>query len=209
MTDNDLYASFHELTAHENPRNYHIDYLERNSEMVILAIHGGGIETGTSELARGIAGEEYSYYLFEGNKVKNNTPSLHITSTHFDEENCVRLVSKSNIALSIHGMKGSGNKTFVGGRNTLLKKQITETLNYAGFPAKIVPDNHRLSGLQKENICNRTKKGMGVQLEIEAGLRKSFFRINNKVMRGSTQKPDFFIYINAIRSVLSVWEKEC
>src|SRR5690348_10954404 len=37
----------------------------RGAQVVIIAPHGGGIEPRTSEIAREIAGESFSYYAFE------------------------------------------------------------------------------------------------------------------------------------------------
>lgn len=199
MNKRDWYRSFKELAANEEPSTYNIIYQERSPEVVILAIHGGGIETGTGELAKVIAGNEFSFYIFEGKKLRNNYPSLHITSTNFDEENCLRLVQHSEITIAIHGMEGTGENTFIGGRDSFLKDSIAQSLNQAGFKATVLPDDHKFAGIQKENICNKNKRHMGVQLEIEIGLRNKFFRVNKRGMREKTQTASFYEYAEAIR----------
>jgi phage replication-related protein YjqB (UPF0714/DUF867 family) len=41
--------------------------------LAVVALHGGGIEPGSSEIANDIAGEESSFYAFEGLKAPDNT----------------------------------------------------------------------------------------------------------------------------------------
>lgn len=66
-----------------------------SSIVVVLAIHGGGIEPGTSELANQIGNEgNYTLYGFDGMKSSGNS-DLHITSTRFDEPLCLNLVQNS------------------------------------------------------------------------------------------------------------------
>ena len=50
------------------------------SPIAILAPHGGGIEAGTSEIARAVAGSEFNLYLFEGIRPAGNYDALHLTS---------------------------------------------------------------------------------------------------------------------------------
>jgi phage replication-related protein YjqB (UPF0714/DUF867 family) len=62
----DKYFTFAELAAGEDPSAYRIVSMPRGSAVAIIAPHGGNIEPGTSELARAVAGQELSLYLFEG-----------------------------------------------------------------------------------------------------------------------------------------------
>ena len=56
-----------------------------NKDILVTAIHGGGIEPGTSELAKLISKKgDYNLYSFEG-LMKSNNQKLHITSTSFDD----------------------------------------------------------------------------------------------------------------------------
>ena len=58
---------------------------------------------------------------------------------------------------------------YVGGLDEALWKAIDERLEGVGFTTDIHPD---LNGLSPDNICNRGRRGKGVQLEISNGLRK-------------------------------------
>lgn len=90
----DKYNNFAELSAGELPGSYRIDFRNSHSEVIIAAAHGGSIEPGTSEITLALAGNSRSYYLFEGNKASNNR-DLHITSSNFDEPECITLLSQS------------------------------------------------------------------------------------------------------------------
>ena len=59
----DQYASFAELAkvAKVN-QDFRVRILQRASATAIIVPHGGGIEPGTSEIAEGIAGEDFSFY---------------------------------------------------------------------------------------------------------------------------------------------------
>ena len=63
------YNSFAELSASEKAEDYKIKAHDIGSDTTILAIHGGGIERGTSEVVETLNGYgKYNTYLFEGNK---------------------------------------------------------------------------------------------------------------------------------------------
>jgi phage replication-related protein YjqB (UPF0714/DUF867 family) len=140
----------------------------------VVAPHGGDIEHGTSEIADAIAGDDFSFYAFEGIKQSRNQ-DLHITSHRFDEPKCVNLVGASTTAIAIHGRKGEAKVVYLGGLDTRALKVLRATLLAGGFRVE-KDDSPRLQGRDKKNICNRTKTGTGVQLEITRGLRRSFFQ---------------------------------
>src|SRR6476620_10730103 len=73
------------------------------SSVAIVAPHGGGIEVGTSEVARAIAGDEFNVYLFEGCRPSENFAALHLTSHRFDERRCLELLSGCDYVVTIHG----------------------------------------------------------------------------------------------------------
>ena len=73
----------------------------QSAPVAIIAPHGGKIEKGTSEIAAEIAGDAYNLYCFNGIKPKDNR-YLHITSTHFDEPQCMALISKCDIVVAVH-----------------------------------------------------------------------------------------------------------
>ncbi|WP_163093061.1 poly-gamma-glutamate hydrolase family protein [Bacillus cereus] len=169
----DEYACFHELEQNER---VNIDYKtflnKRNSEVVILAIHGGEIESGTSELATNLAEKGgYSSYVFEALKASSNR-NLHITSTNFDDEDACNMVQKSNMTISIHGYRGEGEVVSVGGLDKALKIEFLIQLKKDGFSA--VEATAPIAGTDLCNIVNKNKKKAGVQLELTTDLRKKF-----------------------------------
>ncbi|MFB4162349.1 poly-gamma-glutamate hydrolase family protein [Alteribacillus sp. JSM 102045] len=168
------YNSYEELAENEVlNEDYEINYEQRNSDISILAIHGGGIEPGTSEVAKGLAHQiNDSYYLFEGIKPTNNL-ILHINSKNFDEPIGREIAQNSVSALSIHGYHGDETIIYVGGRNREYKEMIRSSLQKRGFQVEDAPDE--IAGTSKNNIVNDNQLKKGAQLELTAGLRKSFF----------------------------------
>jgi phage replication-related protein YjqB (UPF0714/DUF867 family) len=171
----DLYRNFAELVASEGEG---VDFAVRlwrreAARTVVLAPHGGGIEPGSSEVARQIAGGELSLAVFEGLKSRGNG-RLHITSTNFDEPRCMELVRAAEYVVAIHGEKSDRDVTFVGGRDAALGERIRAALESGGFAVE-VHVSAELQGTATANICNRGRRGQGVQLELGAGLRKRLF----------------------------------
>jgi len=198
----DPYSKFKELAA--NPEDWkHVTILvhPRNAAIAILAPHGGGIEPGTSELARALAGDEFSLYCLEGNKRTGNQ-RLHISSVRFDEPDCQALLLLTEVALTLHGCQGSSGKVFVGGLAQPLKLHLVAGLNQAGFPALLDGTNH--AGEDRRNLCNRGRSGKGVQLELDEALRLSLFHgLARREQRRPT--PRFFIFVETIRSILKIF----
>lgn len=100
--------------------------IEPGKLTTILAIHGGGIEVGTSELCLGIAGYDpkdparetrlftadpavYDYWMFEGLRKGSTVPNaptnkeLHVTSVNCDDPVARSLVAGSFNTVSVHG----------------------------------------------------------------------------------------------------------
>jgi phage replication-related protein YjqB (UPF0714/DUF867 family) len=170
----DKYKSFEELRRAEPRAAFEIISRKRNSPVVIAAPHGGGIEPGTSEIARSIAGDEFSYYLFEGRKATDNG-DLHITSNRFDEPQGLALVTAAEFVLAVHGEADQDEIVYIGGLDEGAKLELAGALQEAGYAAR-EPGKVALAGRDKFNICNRGVTGAGVQLELSLGLRRSFFR---------------------------------
>ena len=166
----DKYESFAELAAREtNGRDYRIRALERvGSPVIVVAPHGGGIEIGTSELAELVAGPDHSLFLFEGLKPYGGNRDLHITSHRFDHPHCLAMASARDVTLAIHGCRGN-SRIFVGGLDTALTALLARHLTGAGLEASV--DGHRYPGRHPLNICNRSARGRGAQLEITRDLR--------------------------------------
>jgi hypothetical protein len=95
----DKYASFQELERAERRGVYRVLSRPRKATIAVIAPHGGKIEPGTSEIARKIAGADFSFYAFEGRKKRHNK-SLHITSTRFDEPICLALIGGADCILT-------------------------------------------------------------------------------------------------------------
>lgn len=170
----DKYAAFADLAAREKQGiDYNISVLNRASAVAIVAPHGGRIEYGTSQLATAVAGDDFSLYLFEGLKPNRPHRELHIGSEYFDEDRCVQLVTKAQIAIGMHG-RANGNDPetiWIGGLGKELRDAIALALGAVGF--KAITSGHRLPGEHKNNICNRGIARAGVQLELPKTLRDS------------------------------------
>lgn len=168
----DVYSSYGSLAAKQAiGRDYKITSYDGPSSTAVIAIHGGGIEIGTSKIAKAVAKITGSdLYTFKGIK-KSNNGILHITSTRFNEPTARKLVAKSLKTLSIHGCSSSSNITYVGGRDKTLAAKVKSELKKSGF--KVGLPKQSLSGSNPANICNRNANGKGVQLELNYGLRKA------------------------------------
>lgn len=169
----DKYLNFAALASAEPPNAYSISMRNAGSPVVVVAPHGGGIEPGTSEIALAIAGSDLSYYLFEGKKVKNNR-DLHITSSNFDEPEGLALMRNTNTVLAVHGEESDAETVYLGGLDVAALALLRRTLEHDGYEVR-EHANPQLQGLHKRNICNIGRNGAGVQLELSAGLRGSFF----------------------------------
>ncbi|WP_369355704.1 poly-gamma-glutamate hydrolase family protein [Streptomyces sp. cg2] len=167
----DTYRNYADLAAHETEGVDYLRTVHRGTTGVAhIAIHGGKIEAGTTELAReSAAGKNDSFYSFQGIKPTGNS-ALHITATHFDEPKALQLVKASRHTVSWHGMAGDAPATYVGGKDKQLRDRIRTQLRAAGFnaPDKLPP---KLEGVDPANITNRNGRGMGVQLEITRAQR--------------------------------------
>jgi len=179
--------------------DYRIQAFDRGSSIIIIAPHGGGIDPGSSELARAIAGGELSLYLFEGIRTSGND-ELHITSHRFDEPTCLDMGKRHGSALTIHGCGVSKAQILIGGRDCVLKQNLYDQLK--SYFSIEMPSNGKYAGQEPTNICNRTRSGQGVQLEFTAGLRKCLFA-NHKTRKGrQTTMPQFEELVRVIREVI-------
>ncbi|MFI7014157.1 poly-gamma-glutamate hydrolase family protein [Streptomyces sp. NPDC050164] len=200
----DLYANYAELAAAETEG---VDYERRTVDVAgatwtSIAIHGGGIEAGSGEMAREVGTNLMDHYEFAGIKPSGNW-DLHITSTNFDEPNCVALVGGSRRTLSFHGYTGTTGvaETAIGGLDTEMVAAVTERLETAGFTVITAPSE--IAGTDPSNICNENTRSAGVQLEMSRALRESFFPDGDtsRAMRDSGQRTDAFrLYATAVRS---------
>lgn len=201
----DLYQSYAELEAAETEG---VDYLRTSRDVAgatwaSIAIHGGGIEAGSGEMADQVAGAHMDFYEFDGIKPSGNS-DLHITSTLFDEPICVAMVGASKRTLSFHGYAGTVGvaETAIGGLDTDLRDRIDAALTAAGFT--VIAASQEIAGTDPANICNENASGAGVQLELSRALRESFFPGGDltKSSRDSDERTQaFYDYAAAIESV--------
>jgi len=168
----DKYSSVTELaSAEEEGVAYRIVDIARLSPVAIIAPHGGKIEPRTSEIARAIAGDDFSLYLFEGLLADDNYTRLHVTSHNFDEPRCVALISECDTVVAIHGCDNSHHAVLLGGRDDNLKRSVAQALSSASI-ANLV-SGHPFQGRGRDNICNRGRTRQGVQVELPRKFRAS------------------------------------
>ena len=198
----DKYRNFAALARNERSGiDYRVLVRRARHAFAIIAPHGGGIEAGTSEIADAIAGENFSFYAFEGLKSSGNA-DLHITSTRFDEPMCLNVLGHSTVVLTLHGehSEDEGESVFLGGRDTALGAQLKTALTRKGFDVRKNEDRD-LQGLEPSNVCNRGISGAGIQLELSRAVRKTMFK---SLTRSGRKKPTarFKVFVSAVRKVL-------
>ncbi len=174
------YGSFAELSASEEPADYTVKTNDMGSDTTILALHGGGIERGTSELVETLDGNgKYNTYLFEGLKATDNG-SLFLRAINFDEPTAVSLVQKSDYTVSVIGAAGDEEITYIGGQNKILAELIRLHLISQGYNVRTLSIPDRIAGIMDSNIVNKNKLFMdsyqigGVQIAVSKGLRDKF-----------------------------------
>ena len=189
----DKYKNFAELAGAEAQGvDYRICCVDLQTPVVVLAPHGGWIEPGSSQIAKAIAQDDYSFYCFEGLDAGRPHSDLHVTSSHFDEPHAVKLVTTAETVVAVHGRldRDDPKTVWMGGRDDALRQSIVSSLEAFGFSA--ASEGHPLLGRQRENICNRGRTGAGVQLELPRGLRDRLVRDRNELLR----------FANAVRGAI-------
>lgn len=189
----------------------------------VLAPHGGGIETGTSELCLAIAGYHpdtfaadgpvHDYWMFEGLRSSGNR-ELHVTSTHCDDPVARSLAGGSRNALTVHGCtaaqagapSGSPAAVVVGGRSQTFKRHLTDRLGAAGFRVIDGDTVSALAGVHPDNIVNRTLLGAGGQLELTTELRDAMFDVNTRAGRRRSTTGLFWDFVGAVRESIALLE---
>ncbi|GHG80207.1 poly-gamma-glutamate hydrolase family protein [Streptomyces griseocarneus] len=195
----DLYQSYAELASGQiegihYQRTWRISAF---SSLLHLAIHGGGIEQGTTELADAAAGDVHDFYTLDGFKEAGTNADLHITSTRFDEPQGLAMAKAASHIVSWHGAAGTTAMTYLGGLDYNLRDQIGEALAHAGFAVSVAAED--LNGNDPANIANRGTRRMGVQLELTNAQRAQFFE-NGDMSRANRKNTTtaFTTYITAV-----------
>jgi phage replication-related protein YjqB (UPF0714/DUF867 family) len=203
----DKYASFAEMLKRETENvDFKIRHKARGSAVAIVAPHGGGIEPGTSEIAEAIAGDNLSFYIFEGIKSSNNG-DLHITSTIFREPRCDQITGSCAVVITIHGKGGDNDAVYLGGKDdsaaveaSRIRQAIEQELKKRGF--SVLPSPPGILGKEEDNLCNRGASGAGIQVELSHGLRASMFADVDKRNGRNTRKQRFHDFVSAMRKAL-------
>jgi len=182
------------------------------TQMIVMAIHGGGIETGTSEIALAAAGYHpatlipssdgyglHDFWLFEGLLASGNG-DLHVTASNYDEPIAKELVKNSVRCISLHGCRDrqAHGAIQLGGLDHELRDIILEELEAVGIAAMITTDP-MLDGSLPDNIANKTKSGGCAQLEIGTTDRRLLFGTNTRPQRKNTTNARFWGLVGALR----------
>src|SRR5699024_12540088 len=86
----------------EENTDWIINSIDRNSNVIITAIHGGAIEPANTELAEVTAEKGgFDYLTFKAIRTKGNA-ELHMTSRHYDEAKLMKIIAKHQYAMTIH-----------------------------------------------------------------------------------------------------------
>lgn len=203
----DKYPSLVSLEKHlRKNQDYRVRVRDRRAVATILAPHGGYIEPGASALARAIAEDEYNLFDFQG-LVHENPMDLHVTATRFRNRQLTAMLSRSRVAISIHGMGYQGHTDiWLGGRNRVLKSLVLNELLSAEFCVN--PDSPRYRGESPNNVVNLAPEE-GVQLELSFELLALLFPHSRFLKSGRRPRTNarFDDLVNAVRKALSTYLK--
>ncbi|MGH3633872.1 poly-gamma-glutamate hydrolase family protein [Mycobacterium sp.] len=144
------------------------------SRLGFLAIHGGGLEEMTDEIAeRAADAADASVYLV---RHPDHYPH-HLSSARFHPDESARLaefLDHVDVTVSLHGYGriGRGTQLLAGGRNRALAAHLARHLDLPGY--QVVTDLEKipveLRGLHPDNPVNRARSG-GAQLELPPRVR--------------------------------------
>ena len=183
-------------------RDYELELQDRSAPVAVVAIHGGAIEPLTSELARSIAGDDYSLYDFRGIRPRGNE-ILRVPVSRFDEMRLRGLLGRCHTALSIDGVPGTERVVHVGGRNARLRGVLAEHLSAAQF--KLGPPANPGAAHSPDRFYNRTKLG-GLHVELPVALRREMVR--GDLVAATWEDPQqwgepFHRFVKAVRDALA------
>lgn len=195
----------------------------------VIAPHGGGIEGGTSELCLATAGYHpadlsptppagpvHGFWMFEGLMSSGNA-DLHVTSTRCDDAIARSLCADSLNVLALHGcrpeqagLEPGAAAVLVGGLNPTFRRYLVEEFTAVGIRAVTASGDEEIAGLSPRNICNRTRLGMGAQLEMTTALRTAMFAEgeNTLATRATGLLPFFWTFVGATRGAIDRLEAE-
>ena len=155
------------------PENYSFHVSESHrSRIKIFAPHGGCIEPCTEPVALSVARDMLDCFVFSGKRTSGCFKTLHVTSTHYDEPRCLRMVRASELAIAIHGCEGEESSISFGGGNTEMSSNGLRFFREHGY--HVAPAAAGMSGEDKRNFINQARR-QGVQFELSAGFRRMLF----------------------------------
>ena len=186
------------------------------TQKIVMAVHGGGIEAGTSEIALATAGFHpatltpsvdglgtHDFWLFEGLLPQGNG-RLHVTASNYDDPIARELVRNARRCISLHGCtdRQANGKIQLGGLDHELRDLVLEELTTAYIAAEI-STNPMLDGSLPDNIANKTRIGGCAQLEMATSFRSSLYEINTRPRRKHTTNDTFNRLVAALRRAMS------
>lgn len=201
----DKYPTMTDLKSHTKEcKDWEIETNDETNPTIIAAIHGGGIEPGTTEIARELADKSGSgFYSFRGLRYQNNR-DLHVTAVHYNEPIAQKMVRQSERTITIHKASLKDSDVYIGGRDTALKNRISRYLSERGII--VTRAEGGLSGMNPHNIVNQNKNHAGVQMELSNHFVRSFFK-NGDMSKYSRENKDnwtsnFHAFIDGMKEAL-------
>jgi len=155
------------------------EYLRLEGILGLMAIHGGGIEPGTEEMARFVAYHSgASLYVYAG-RLSGGNLSLHRPSHDGRIEEralVVQFIKHVKTAISIHGHGRRQNRAYVGGLHQSMVQRFVELARPALSQYEWISDPKMmppgLSGQSPSNVVN-LPPAKGMQLELPIKLRQT------------------------------------
>ncbi|WP_275678301.1 poly-gamma-glutamate hydrolase family protein [Streptomyces sp. MUM 203J] len=175
----------------------------------VLAMRGGGIETGTSGLCLGTAGDGrgvHDYWMSKGLCGSNNR-ELHVTAKHNDDHACLSTVRSSLNALSLHGctaeQAGTGPEAVVvGGLDGRFKDRLRAEFTKVGIARRDCDELPDPAGVNPDNACNRTMPAKGGRMEFTTDLPAAMFSVNTRAGRAGSTTREYGDSFGACRAAL-------
>jgi phage replication-related protein YjqB (UPF0714/DUF867 family) len=155
------------------------EHLHLGGSLGLVAIHGGGIEPGTEEIARFVAYHSgASLYVYAGRRAAGNL-SLHRPSHRLklhDRPLVIKFLNHVIMAISIHGHGRNERCVYVGGLHQAMVHQFVEAAQAALSPYEWIFDPESIPsdmrGQNPNNIVN-LPPAQGMQLELPKDLRRT------------------------------------
>ena len=167
----------------ESDKNSEITLIDKKSQITIMAIHGGKIESGTSELANELFEQlKSNLYLFESeyapdyNHQSLQSGYMHLTSHKFNDPQLLELSKRSKNCLSIHGFPNPKIPICIGGGASQSIKQIF--LKYLKPYGACIDCCPPYLGRNAKNVVNQCSD-WGIQLELNPQIRRKILEDKN------------------------------